>query len=236
MPILILDSLSDSPGSLTALIKSTGVDYRPIQSANLQSILKEFGDVIAVQMPLAIFAQDVAIAIKGISDTRSANQVTPILAVLPEHDAASVISLLEAGADDVINLSQDPNEILARIYAAARRAAGVRKSFVTIDDLSVDLSGGQCSVDGTPLSLTSKETEIMSLLAKNSGRVVSRQAVYDTLYALTNNLPFQKVIDVHIFNLRKKMDAAQKGSGQLIETIAGRGFMLRSRQPLSEVA
>lgn len=109
---------------------------------------------------------------------------------------------------------------------------GHPRSVITAGKLTVNLDVKTVEADGDRVHLTGKEYEVLELLALRIGELVTKEAFMDHLYAGIN-APRPKIIDVFICKLRKKL-AAAAGGDKCIETVWGRGYLLRHR--LSEAA
>jgi len=147
---------------------------------------------------------------------RSAVPVIAVTARSPERDR---VQALDAGADDYIVKPFGFDELAARMRAVLRRARP-GGSTISYGVLDVDVAGRRVRVDGTPVTLTGKEFDILACLALEPGRVVSREEIFDHVWDEHWYGP-TKVLDVHIAALRRKL-----GDQSLIETVYGRGFRL----------
>lgn len=173
----------------------------------------------------AVIIGNVADAETLIADIRSLTPNAPIISLLDMRSADKTIRFLGAGADDVIVKPINGLEITSRIHAIARRGAGVTQSSVTVGKLTIHLDGRDPEVDGERIKLSQREYSIFMLLAMRVGRVVAKEAVYDSVYGLNDAQPYDKVIDVYICKLRKKL-ADATGGEKYIETVYGRGYKL----------
>lgn len=225
--VLLCDRNADKKASATAILTAQKVKPRALPRSSLVAQLGSVDDDAALFLPLIVECSDVEDALHVIREIRGQTHKTPVVIFLDTPASHHTSEILDAGADDVITASTPPEEFVSRIYAVKRRANSRLHAVVTLGDLEVDMNGGFPRVDGTPVALTAKESSILQLLAARNGRVVSRSTVYNSIYAFSDNPPFEKAIDVHIFNLRKKLDAAKKETGQRIKTIAGQGFTLK---------
>lgn len=161
---------------------------------------------------------------------RSSRLDTSVLILSESTQAEARIVSLALGADDVLSKPFDPAELLARMQAIIRRAKGHSDSVLTAGGLQLCLRSQEARVAGQPLNLTAKEYAILELLMLRRGLVLTKQAFLDHLYGGLDE-PEMKIIDVFICNLRKKLTKA--GLGGLIETVWGRGYVLRDPKPVA---
>jgi DNA-binding response OmpR family regulator len=133
---------------------------------------------------------------------------------------------LELGADDYLAKPFNPRELLARIHAVLRRgrAASARRSRLSVGRLEIDLDAREVRVGGRRQSLTAYEFELLAVLARAAGRVLSREQLLDALKG-TAYETFDRSIDVHISKLRGKLEPNPK-EPRYIKTVRGAGYVL----------
>jgi len=153
----------------------------------------------------------------------------PLIAALKEASPALVVALLDAGCDDAIRDGADAEEVAARFRAVSRRASGLVTNQVKIGALVIRLDGRDPEYDGKRVRLSKIESAILDTLARRAGHPVSREALFARVWPDSDKQPFDKVLDVHLHNLRKKLSAAS-GGRRYIETIPARGYFLERRQ------
>ncbi|HYD66902.1 response regulator transcription factor [Azospirillum sp.] len=158
-----------------------------------------------------------------VAELRAAGVTTAVVCLIERRCAATTVDILRAGADDVLVKPVVSAEVRARIEATRRRSRGLTSNMVRVGRLTVYLDGRDPEVDGERLRLSQREHAILSVLAANHRRVVSKEHVYGEVYGLTGADPLDKVIDVYICKLRKKI-AAATGGARYIETVYGRGY------------
>lgn len=159
-------------------------------------------------------------------ELRSRSDV-PILMVTARGEEADRVVGLEGGADDYIAKPFSSRELLARIRAHARRARGAvgpQKKSLVVGRLSIDGEAMSATLDGTVLTLTTYEFQLLKALAERAGRVLSREQLVDIVRGSADEA-FDRSIDVHISHLRNKLGDDPR-SPRIIKTVRGVGYML----------
>ena len=129
----------------------------------------------------------------------------PIIVVTAKGEEVDRVVLLELGADDYIVKPFGFRELLARVRAVMRRARpGSDRSRISVGELEIDVRGRLASLGNEPLSLTTKEFDLLALLASEPGAVVSRQRILREVWD-TEWFGPTKTVDVHVASLRKKL-------------------------------
>jgi len=148
----------------------------------------------------------------------------PIIVVTAKGEEVDRVVGLELGADDYIVKPFGFRELLARIRAVMRRAhPGTDRAQMHIGRLEIDVRGRRASMGDHPLNLTTKEFDLLALLASEPGDVVSRQRILREVWD-TEWFGPTKTVDVHVASLRKKL-----GDPGWIETVRGIGLRLVAR-------
>jgi two-component system cell cycle response regulator CtrA len=165
---------------------------------------------------------------------RRANIQTPILILSGLSEPDHKIKGLEIGADDYLTKPFDKDELVARIQSVVRRSKGHSASVIRTGKIALDLDTHSVRVNEQRLHLTGKEYAILELLSLRKGTTLSKEMFLNHLYNGIDE-PEQKIIDVFICKLRKKLIAATGGENY-IETIWGRGYALRDPQETAVTA
>ena len=156
---------------------------------------------------------------------RAARVKTPILILSGLSGLDDKIKGLGFGADDYLTKPFDRRELVARIQAIVRRAKGHSDSIIETGKLKVNLDTRTVEVESQPLHLTGKEYGILELLSLRKGTTLTKEMFLNHLYGGMDE-PELKIIDVFVCKLRKKL-AAATGGDNYIETVWGRGYVLR---------
>ena len=129
------------------------------------------------------------------------------------------------GADDYMTKPFHRDELVARIHAIVRRSKGHAQSVIQTDDLVVNLDTKTSEVNGARVHLTGKEYAMLELLSLRKGMTLTKEMFLNHLYGGMDE-PQVKIIDVFMCKLRKKL-ASASGGKNYIETVWGRGYVLR---------
>ncbi len=146
----------------------------------------------------------------------------PVIMLTARVQPQDRITGLNAGADDYLPKPFDPDELLARVRAVLRRTEPVplQDEIVAIGGLRLDPAHREVWNEGAAVELTAMEFDLLELLVRSAGRVVSRDQITATLFN-REATPYDRFLDVHISHLRKKLE----GGRSRIRTVRGVGYI-----------
>jgi two-component system cell cycle response regulator CtrA len=153
---------------------------------------------------------------------------TPILILSGADDTDSKIKGFGFGADDYMTKPFHREELVARIHAIIRRSKGHAQSMIRIGKIDVNLDAKTVTVGENAVHLTGKEYQMLELLSLRKGTTLTKEMFLNHLYGGMDE-PELKIIDVFICKLRKKL-AEATGGDNYIETVWGRGYVIRDPQ------
>ncbi len=146
----------------------------------------------------------------------------PVLILTARGEDVERILGLEIGADDYLPKPFNPRELIARIRAILRRTIRVTTDPLIVGDIRLDPASREARLQGIPLGLTSVEFTLIEMLLQHAGKVVTREQLTETVLGRKLG-PFDRVIDVHISNIRKKLGSDH--GGERIKAIRGSGYL-----------
>ena len=155
---------------------------------------------------------------------RARGVTVPILILTARNEVENKVDLLLSGADDYMVKPFSFEELAARVHVILRRPAETVQQKVSIGGIELNATLRTATKDGKPLSLTLKEFSLLEYLLRHPNEVVSREELLSHLWDF-NYDSFSNVVDVHVKNLRKKLD--KRNSPSILETVRGVGYRLR---------
>ena len=165
---------------------------------------------------------------------RNAKVHTPVVVLSGIAELDSRVRSFGFGADDYVTKPFHREELVARIHAVVRRSKGHSHSVITTGKLAVNLDAKTVEVDGSRVHLTGKEYAMLELLSLRKGNTLTKEMFLNHLYGGMDE-PEMKIIDVFICKMRKKL-ATACGGDNYIETVWGRGYVLRDPEEQSLAA
>lgn len=187
---------------------------------------KEVLDILRTQpMDLLILDRMMPIlsGVEALAEIRSKSDV-PVILLTARSAEMDRVQGLDFGADDYVVKPFSPRELMARVRAHLRRTSGSHSNHIQHGDLVLEEDSYRCRLHGEDLDLTPKEFMLLLHLAKNPDRVFSRAELLDLVFGEDYD-GYDRTIDVHIKNLRKKLG----DMGGHIETVYGAGYRLKKK-------
>ena len=223
MRILVVEDDSDLARQLTDTLKEAGYAVDTALDGEEGHFLGDTEPYDAVVLDLGLPLID---GVSVLQRWRTADKDFPVLILTARDQWSEKVAGFDAGADDYLTKPFHTEELLARLRALVRRAAGHTTDIIEIGGLSVDNRSARAFVDDAPVKLTSHEFRLLSYMAMHVGRVISRtelvEHIYDQDFDRDSN-----TIEVFVGRLRKKI-----GSDR-IETVRGLGYRLVDPQQVA---
>lgn len=218
MRVLIIEDEDLIRESLCDTVKGAGFSVESAADG-------EEGLYYATEYPVDIAIVDLGLpcmsGMELIGKVREAGKTYPILILTARDRWQDKVEGLQAGADDYVVKPFHTEEVLARLNALIRRTGGFSEAVLKAGSIALDTRSQEVSVDKKAVELTSYEYRVLEYLMINSGKVVSKteltESLYDQDYERDSN-----VIEVFVGRLRKKLDP--KNTLKPIETLRGRGY------------
>ena len=160
---------------------------------------------------------------------RGRKDTTPVLILTAKEGSSSIIELLNAGADDYLAKPFDLGELIARAKALIRRGKGAAHPTLAFGGLEVNTLEQTVRRDGVLADLSPTEYRILEYLIHRPRAIVTKRELLEHLYDY-NWEHHSNVIEAHVSNLRKKLEAALPDAEPVIETMRGRGYRLAAER------
>ncbi|MYN07939.1 winged helix-turn-helix domain-containing protein [Pseudoduganella aquatica] len=183
---------------------------------------------LRVSPPYTAAVLDLGLPVKDgwavLDDVRRAGVTVPVLILTARDAVPDRIRGLDLGADDYVVKPVDLYELAARLRALVRRAHGQIQPCLRAQDVELDAAARMVRKGGAPVSLSTREFDLLQALMLNPDKVLSREQLEQYLYSWGKEVE-SNAIEVHIHNLRRKL------GGTLIQTVRGVGYMLLRSAP-----
>ncbi|MCX6217122.1 response regulator transcription factor [Spirosoma sp.] len=160
-----------------------------------------------------------------LQNLRAFGLTVPVMILSALSDPERVVQGLDLGAVDYLRKPFDFNELLARIRVLQRRATTGNDVVLRVADLEMRLVSHEVHKNDVHLDLTNREFALLELLMRRAGQLVTKNEIAEKVWAMDFDMG-SNVIEVHIYQLRKKLDT--NGMPGLIETLIGRGYRLKT--------
>ena len=216
MRILIVEDDADLSRQLKSAFKDAGYAVDVANDGEEGHFLGDTEPYDAVILDLGLPLID---GVSVLQKWRADGKTFPVLILTARDQWSEKVAGFDAGADDYLTKPFHVEELMARLRALLRRAAGHTTDTIELGDLMVDNRAARAFVDGMAIKLTSHEFRLLSYMAAHKGRVISRtelvEHIYDQDFDRDSN-----TIEVFVGRLRKKIGT------QRIETVRGLGYRL----------
>ena len=216
MRILVVEDEPTLAEQLAATLQTAGYAVDTAANGRDAGYMGEVETFDAVVLDLGLPMVDGLTVLKR---WRALGRTMPVLILTARGDWHEKVAGIAAGADDYLTKPFHMEELLARIRALIRRAAGQASAEIACGPLVLDTRSGRVSVDGQALSLTSHEFRVLAYLIHHAGEIVSRTELTEHIYAQDYDRD-SNTIEVFVARLRKKLLPG------LIETVRGLGYRL----------
>lgn len=218
--ILLIDDDAELTGLMSDFFREQDfmLEAAPNGQSGLARALEENFDLILLDVMMPI--------VDGFEVLRQVRRrsMVPIIMLTARTSQGDRVTGLDLGADDYLPKPFDPQELLARIRAVLRRTGQrvcMKQSVVEVGSLRVNPQSREAWTRDAPLEVTTVEFDVLDLLARSAGRVVTRDELSTVLYQRLAS-PYERSLDVHVCHLRKKLE----GSGVAIRCVRGVGYVL----------
>jgi DNA-binding response OmpR family regulator len=155
---------------------------------------------------------------------RARGRDLPVCVLSARDDVDDRVAGLEAGADDYMIKPFAIEEVVARLHALLRRRPAAQGDRLSVGDLRLDGPGHRALRSGRDLELTNREFELLALLMRHPGEVITRERLHEEVWGYSFD-PGTNVVDVFVGYLRRKLEA--DGEPRVLHTVRGVGFVLR---------
>ena len=209
---------------LSEYLTAQGFEIQSVHDGEQGLKLAQANDYALILLDVMLRTLDGFEVLKQLRQTK----LTPVIMLTAKGEDFDRIFGLELGADDYIPKPFNHRELLARVKAITRRIEHINSlnvattSKLLVNGITVNLAAREASIDGSTLTLTGTEYEILTLLCKNAGEVVSKEQISEEVLG-RRLASFDRSIDMHVSNIRKKI--AEHIPGERIKTMRGTGYV-----------
>ena len=222
MRVLLIEDDSATAQTIEVMLKSEGFN---VYTTDLGEEGVDLGKIYDYDLILLDLSLPDMSGLDVLRQLRVARIDTPVMILSGTTEIDTKVKSFGGGADDYMTKPFHKDELVARIHAVVRRSKGHAQSVIKTGDILVNLDAKTVEVAGNRVHLTGKEYQMLELLSLRKGTTLTKEMFLNHLYGGMDE-PELKIIDVFICKLRKKL-ANATGSAAPIETVWGRGYVLR---------
>ena len=227
MRVLLIEDDSATAQSIELMLKSEGFN---VYTTDLGEEGVDLGKIYDYDLILLDLNLPDMSGLDVLRQLRVAKINTPIMILSGTAEIDTKVKSFGGGADDYMTKPFHKDELVARIHAVVRRSKGHAQSVIKTGDILVNLDAKTVEVNGSRVHLTGKEYQMLELLSLRKGTTLTKEMFLNHLDGGMDE-PELKIIDVFICKLRKKLASATSGA-HYIETVWGRGYVLRDPQDM----
>ena len=217
--VMVVDDDQDLAEMLGIVLTGAGIDV------DLVSRGDEVLEVFRANPPDLVLLDVMLPGLNGIEVCRliRAESMVPIVMLSAKGDTFDVVQGLEAGADDyMVKPFKHPSELIARIRTRLRRSSAGLTGQLTLADLAIDLVAHQVTRGGKAIALTRLEFDLLVALAKEPGRVFTRDALLSEVWGYRHSSD-TRLVNVHVQRLRAKVEHDPENP-EIVVTVRGVGY------------
>ena len=217
--VLVVDDDQDLAEMLGIVLTGAGIDVEMVGRGDeaLEAFRETNPDLVLLDVMLP--------GIDGVEVCKQirAESMVPIVMLTARGDTQDVVAGLEAGADDyIVKPFRHPSELVARIRTRLRRSTLPSTGQVAIGDLKIDMVAHEVSRGGKKILLTRLEFELLAALAKEPGRVFTREALLSEVWGYHHSTD-TRLVNVHVQRLRSKVEL-DPDNPEIVLTVRGVGY------------
>jgi DNA-binding response OmpR family regulator len=220
MRLLVVEDNRELARLLAKVLKAAGFDADLAETAADARSALMMTRYAAILLDIGLPDGD---GILVLQEIREAGDPTPVLVLTARTGVHDRVKGLRSGADDYLGKPFADEELVARLEALLRRPGDLLGSALRVGNLVFDTAGHQAFVDGQPKELSARESAVLELLMRRSGRVVSKKFVEDHIFGMSGELG-SNAIEVYVHRLRRQL--ADHGAKVKIHTMRGIGYLM----------